>query len=94
MPNDNSAYPQTWNGSVPSHRERRLHETYEWIHILNDSLSSLFFVIGSVFFFYPSMQDYGTWLFLIGSIQMLVGPMIRIANKLHVRNIRKELIHW
>lgn len=94
MPNDDAAYLQTWNGTTPTHRERRVHELYEWLHILNDALSSLFFVIGSAFFFYASMQEYGTWLFLIGSTQMLIGPMIRIANKLHLRNIRKELIHW
>jgi len=94
MSDANTSGVRTWNGSPASDRERRLYERYEWLHIVNDGLSSLFFVIGSAFFFYPSMKDYGTWLFLIGSAQMMVGPMIRIANKLHLRNLRKELLHW
>jgi hypothetical protein len=31
---------------------------------------------------------------LIGSCQMIIGPMIRLFNKFHVRNIRKDVIHW
>lgn len=75
-------------------RERRVHEIYEWVHILNDLLSALFFLVGSFFFLSDNLQAAGTWLFIAGSLQMLVGPMIRTANKLHVRNIKKEVIHW
>ena len=78
----------------PSAHERRTHETYEWIHIVNDFLIAFWFVVGSIFFFYSSLTYYGIWLFLIGSCQMLLGPIIRVFNKLHVRNIRKEVIHW
>lgn len=74
--------------------EKTLHEIYEWAHILNDLLSSLFFVIGSFFFFQQDLQHAGIWLFVAGSLQMMVGPMIRTANKLHVKRIRKEVIHW
>jgi hypothetical protein len=74
--------------------ERRIHEIYEWAHILNDLFSSLFFSIGSIFFLYRDLQTAGTLLFIAGSLQMLIGPALRTANKLHVRTIRKELIHW
>jgi len=74
--------------------ERRIHERYEWLHILNDLLISLYFLVGSIFFFYARLQEAGIWLFVLGSAQMAVGPLIRTLNKLHVRNIRKEVIHW
>ncbi|MCF8029529.1 MAG: YrhK family protein [Desulfohalobiaceae bacterium] len=78
----------------PTAHERKIHERYEWLHILNDFLTAVFFIIGSIFFFSPQLSYYGVWLFLIGSCQMIIGPGIRIANKLHVRNIRKDVIHW
>ncbi len=77
-----------------SEQERKTHEKYEWVHIANDFLIAFWFLVGSIFFFYSSLQYYGTWLFVIGSFQMLAGPIIRVFNKLHVRNIRKDVIHW
>lgn len=74
--------------------ERKVHETYEWLHIANDAVAALLFLVGSVFFLYSSLEKTGTWLFICGSAQMTVGPMIRIANKLHVRNYKKQPIHW
>lgn len=79
---------------VSSQHERQLHERYEWLHILNDLLISIAFLIGSIFFLYDSLKHMGVWLFIIGSVLLLMGPIIRTANKLHVRNIRKEVIHW
>ena len=78
----------------PTRHERKIHERYEWLHILNDFITALFFIIGSVLFFSPSTVYDGTWLFLIGSCQMIIGPFIRMFNKLHVRNIRKDVVHW
>lgn len=75
-------------------REVTLHHRYEWIHIANDAVISLWFLVGSVFFFYASLQHLGTWLFVLGSLQMLMGPVIRTMNKLHVRNIVKKNIHF
>jgi hypothetical protein len=75
-------------------RERRVFEIYEWLHIANDALIGLEFLIGSFMFLSRSTQAVGIWLFVVGSAQMLIGPGIRIANKLHVRRIRKSLLHW
>jgi len=78
----------------PTRHERKIHEWYEWVHILNDFITALFFIIGSVLFFSPNTVYDGTWLFLIGSCQMIIGPFIRMFNKLHVRHIRKDVLHW
>jgi hypothetical protein len=74
--------------------ERRVFEIYEWLHIGNDTLIGLAFLIGSLMFLSPATEAAGVWLFVLGSAQMLVGPIIRIANKLKVRRIRKSLLHW
>lgn len=58
---------------------------YEVASMLNDILTGLWFVVGSIFFFYDSMQIPATWLFLIGSIQLLIRPIIRIVRDVHLR---------
>lgn len=40
------------------------------------------------------MQEAGTWLFVIGSAQMMVRPVIRIAHKIHVGEIETRNIHF
>lgn len=62
-----------------------LHHRYEWAHILNDMLLAGWFLTGSIFFFYARLKTAGTWLFVFGSAQMMIGPLIRIAHKLHTR---------
>lgn len=64
---------------------------YEWLHILNDLLLGLWFVIGSIMFFYGTLVYWGTWLFVAGSTQMLIGPIIRIAHKLHMRRYQNPI---
>lgn len=58
---------------------------YEVASKLNDVMIGLWFVIGSCFFFYPTKQTAATWLFLIGSIQLLIRPIIRIAKDIHLQ---------
>lgn len=71
-----------------------IHHRYEWIHILNDIIIAIWFFIGSIFFFFASMQDAGTWLFVLGSAQMMVRPIIRIAHKIHVGDIETKNINF
>ncbi len=69
------------------HEQLVIYRRYEVASMLNDIMIGLWFVIGSCFFFYQSLQETGIWLFLIGSIQLLVRPMIRIAKDIHLRRI-------
>lgn len=64
-----------------------IRQRYEVLSIVNDILIGIWFVIGSFFFFYESLTYYGTWLFLIGSIEMLIRPVIRLARRLHLQRI-------
>lgn len=71
-----------------------IQQRYEVIHILNDIAIGLWFLIGSIFFFFDSMMTAGTWLFVIGSAQMLIRPFIRIAHKIHLRDVGAKNMHF
>ncbi|MGE9810912.1 YrhK family protein, partial [Ferroplasma acidiphilum] len=50
------------------------------------------FVIGSIFFL-PSESKYstlGVYLFIIGSTQLLIRPMINIARRIHIFFLHKK----
>lgn len=60
---------------------------YEALSIANDVLIALFFLVGSILFFFDSTQTAGTWLFLLGSIEFLARPVIRLARRVHLKRI-------
>jgi len=64
-----------------------LRKRYEVLSILNDILVGLWFVIGSILFFHESTTTAGTWLFLIGSIELLIRPVIRLVRRVHIARV-------
>jgi hypothetical protein len=60
---------------------------YEMISIVNDFFIASWFLLGSVFFLYPSMEKVAVWLFIIGSAQFLIRPTIRLLAHLHIRRV-------
>lgn len=60
---------------------------YGFIYALNDILIAVWFIIGSILFFWNSTEVIGTWLFLIGSIELLIRPIIRITRNSHLKRI-------
>lgn len=69
------------------HDELVVRQRYEVLSIVNDLLIGLWFVVGSVLFFSDATVFWGTWLFLAGSVQMLVRPAIRFSRRVHLRRI-------
>lgn len=67
-----------------------IRQRYTVLSILNDILVGLWFVIGSVFFFYESLTYVGTWFFVIGSIELLIRPIIRLSRQVHLKRINPE----
>ncbi len=55
--------------------------------IVNDTLVAVWFVIGSILFFSDSTATAGTWLFLLGSIELLIRPLIRLARRVHIGRV-------
>lgn len=73
--------------------ELALRKRYEVLSILNDLLVAAWFVAGSVLFFDEATTYLGTWFFLIGSIQLMLRPGIRLARRIHLRRLAPGLPH-
>jgi hypothetical protein len=69
------------------HEEIRIRNRYETLPIANDVGIALFFVAGSVFFFFDSLETAALWMFLLGSIQFLMRPAIRLVRRFHLRRL-------
>ncbi len=70
------------------HEELEIRQKWEVVSIVNDILIAVWFIIGSILFFNESTTEAGTWLFLLGSIELLIRPMIRLARRVHIGRVR------
>ena len=62
-----------------------LRNVYQTISIINDILIAAWFISGSILFFYESTTTMGTWFFLIGSIELMIRPIIRLTRNIHIK---------
>lgn len=62
-------------------------DRYETASIVNDVLIAVWFTLGSVLFFSESTHIPATWLFLVGSVQFLIRPLIRLTRRIHLRRL-------
>ncbi len=88
MKRDNTLKIKKGNEVIDVNFEKRkviIEQRYEWLYIFNDLMLGVWFVVGSILFFYKQLTYWGTWLFLIGSAQMMIRPGIQMAHKLHMR---------
>lgn len=69
------------------HEELTIRRRYEVLSILNDILVAVWFIVGSVLFFGDTTQTAGTWCFLLGSVELLVRPIIRLSRNVHLSRI-------
>ena len=67
------------------HDEIVLRQRYETASILNDLAIAVWFIVGSILFFSESTSYAGTWLFLIGSVQLAIRPAIRLSRRVHLQ---------
>ncbi|CAM3908581.1 hypothetical protein VA7868_01133 [Vibrio aerogenes CECT 7868] len=63
---------------------------YEALGALNDLLIAIWFLIGSFFFLNDSLVESGTWLFIVGSAQLLIKPLIKLTSLIHVARTYKK----
>ncbi|MCI2423813.1 YrhK family protein [Saccharopolyspora sp. K220] len=68
--------------------ELLVRKRYEVISIVNDFLIALWFIGGSLLFFHPATVTTGTWLFLLGSCELAIRPVIRLSRHLHLRRFQ------
>jgi hypothetical protein len=67
------------------HEELVIHRRYQIASILNDFLIAIWFLVGSIFFLFASLEKPGVWLFILGSAQLSIRPIIRIAHRIHFK---------
>ncbi len=67
------------------HEQLVIQRKYEAAGAVNDLLIAVWFLVGSVFFLDDSLMRSGTWLFVIGSTQFLLKPVIKLAGLVHMR---------
>jgi hypothetical protein len=60
---------------------------YEAVGAVNDLLIAIWFLIGSILFLSNSLEERGTWLFIVGSFQLLIKPALKLASLIHVRHV-------
>ena len=72
------------------HEELVIRKRYEVLSIGNDLLIAIWFVLGSVLFFSESTTVAGTWLFLLGSIQLMIRPLIRLHRRIRLRRLAPD----
>ncbi|SIS40216.1 YrhK family protein [Salimicrobium flavidum] len=59
---------------------------YKVLYTVNDFTSGLWFFIGSILFYFSEpMKTWGVTLFVLGSIQFMVRPTIRLVHEAHAR---------
>ncbi len=71
-------------------RHRQVYSIYELIYSTVDLLAAIAFILGSILFFYKSLVEAGTWMFLIGSIFFALRPSVRVIRELHLAAISRS----
>ncbi|MCX2729066.1 YrhK family protein [Saccharopolyspora sp. NFXS83] len=75
------------------HDELVVRRRYELLGIGNDMLVALWFIAGSVLFFHDYTATAGTWMFLLGSIELAIRPALRLSRHLHLRRFGPAVPH-
>lgn len=63
---------------------------YESLSIANDILIGIFFFAGSILFYFKPLEFWAVTLFVLGSIDFLLRPVIRIARKVHLKRLGRS----
>ena len=70
-----------------------LRQRYELLSILNEIGIFIFFTVGSVAFYWHELFNLGVTLFVIGSVQLGIRPLIRFFRRVQLRKLTKGMPH-
>ncbi|WP_269091770.1 YrhK family protein [Priestia megaterium] len=59
------------------------------MNTINDFLIGICFLISSILFFYDSLKNIGIWLFILGILQLLIRPTIKLVHDFYLRKYLK-----
>jgi len=63
---------------------------YEALGALNDLFIAIWFLVGSFFFLNDALVESGTWLFIVGSAQLIIKPLLKLLSLIHVSKAFQE----
>lgn len=66
-----------------SPRHESVYAAYEIAFTTVDFTAATLFVVGSVMFFYKTLENPAIWCFVIGSVCFALKPTLRLARELH-----------
>jgi hypothetical protein len=79
------------NSAVEHHQNHSaLQRRYEVLGAVNDLLIAVWFLIGSFFFLNDALVESGTWLFIVGSAQLLIKPTLKLIGLVHVDRVKAK----
>ncbi|SHM99175.1 YrhK family protein [Gracilibacillus kekensis] len=58
---------------------------YNVIYTVNDIIIAIWFIIGSILFYFESIKTYGVTLFVLASFQLLIKPTIRLIHEVRAK---------
>ena len=70
-------------------QELVLRQRFELLSIINDIGIFIFFTVGSVAFYWHELFNVGVTLFVIGSVQLGIRPLIRLARRIQLRSLTR-----
>ena len=70
-----------------SEESRLLFARFEIAYTLVELLAAVLFIVGSVMFFYETLEYAGTWMFLIGSFLFAAKPTLRMVREIKLYQI-------
>ncbi len=67
-----------------SERSRRFYAAVELVYTVVDFGAALSFVVGSVLFFWNSLETAAIWFFVVGSVLFAMKPTIRLYREVRL----------
>ncbi|MBX2805992.1 MAG: YrhK family protein [Hyphomicrobiales bacterium] len=65
----------------------RIYGFLERVYTVVDLMAAMFFLIGSISYFYPDLVYVGTWMFVIGSLLFALRPAVRFLREYHLASL-------
>lgn len=62
-------------------------KNYKYIFIINEVLLGIEFTVASIFFLFSSLKTAGIIIFIVGSVQLLIRPILKILHAVSLRRI-------
>ena len=77
-----------------SREERSINRLYDWLSIGNDFAVGIEFLVGSIEFLPNYDATFGVYLFIVGSTQLLIRPVIALGRKIHLHKLANRKIKF